>query len=80
LLDKVTKQKDEEIAFLENKLAEYDNTIRKYSDNLVGIKSSADKTIADYKRALGKKNDDLRHMKEHYDNVVKDVRIKCNRL
>jgi hypothetical protein len=72
-LEKVIKGKDEEIAYLEQKLSEFDSTVRKYSENVFGVKSDYDKTILDYQKALNKKNDDLRHMKEHYDLIVQNV-------
>src|SRR5690242_1888480 len=72
-IDNVVRQKDEEIAFLNNKLMEFDNSVKKYSDNLAGAKQAYDRSITDYKKALNKKSDDMRHMKDHYDRVVKDV-------
>jgi hypothetical protein len=72
-IDKMVKQKDDEIGFLNNKLVEFDNIIKNYSENLAGVKKEYDRSICDYKKALNKKNDDIRHMKEHYDRVVKDV-------
>jgi hypothetical protein len=69
------KQKDEEINFLNNKLLEFESTIKKYSENLKLNKISYDKSITEFKKALNKRNEELRSMKEHYEKVVKDVNI-----
>jgi hypothetical protein len=55
-------------------LVEFDATVKKYSENLVGVKANYDKSIIEYKKALNKKTEELRHMKEYYDRIVKDVR------
>jgi chromosome segregation ATPase len=71
--ENIMKQKDDEIAFLSNKLSEFENTVNKYSENLHGARNEYNRTIDDYKKLISRKNDDLRHMKDHYDRVVRDV-------
>jgi hypothetical protein len=74
-IDKIVTQKDEEIGFLNTKLVEFEGTIKKYSENLANVKVAYDKSIGDYKKALAKKNEEHKVMKEHYERIVKDVKI-----
>jgi hypothetical protein len=72
-IDKLVQEKEDEITFLNGKLAEFENVIKKYADNLIAVKSSYDKSITDYKKALYNKAETSKAMKDHYEHIVKDV-------